>query len=72
MYPDEVIGVFGDNQNEEMKRVNNDLETTKARNLGKNFRDYIRRKLKNEKMARPEPKLYNRKKISTRTITNHT
>ena len=72
LYPDGLIGVFGDNHNEEVERGNNDLETTKARTLGKNFRDYLCRKLKSENMERPEPKIYKRKKLSTRTITNHT
>ena len=62
------VVVFGDNQNEETKRGMNDSDTTKARMLGKDCRDYLCRKLSNEEMKRPDSKKY-KKKISNMSIS---
>ena len=60
MYPEELVGVFGDNQNDERKKGRLDKNITELRNLGSSMRDYLRDSLDRNGMKRIRKKRYKR------------
>ena len=67
MYPDEIIGCFGDGRNDEECVGRPSNEHIKNKNLADKLRNFIKRDIEREGMRRPCGKT-----LSTRTSCNHT
>ena len=67
MYPDEIIGCFGDGQNDEECVGRPSNEHIRNKNLADKLRNFIKRDIQQQGMRRPCGKT-----LSTRTSCNHT
>ena len=60
IYPEEIVGVFGDNRNDERKKGRLDQETTELRKLGSSMRDFLRDSLVRNGLKRKKIKRHKR------------
>ena len=69
--PDEIVGVFGDNRNEENVRGRRNNEVAELRRMGEQLRNLIRDRFKSEGLRRPNRSLSRRNEVNHTVMLNN-